>query len=170
MTIEEGKKTFIQAWGTLGSKWGINRTMAQVHALLLVSPHSLSSDDIIAALNISRGNANMNLRALVDWRLVKKEFRPGQRKEYFFAEKDVWKMTRYIIAQRKKRELEPIQDVLSGLRTDITGKEDEVVAFLQTINDLHEFATTADAMLNQITKSDRSWFLESLVKMVSKKQ
>ena len=64
MELQEGKDKFIQAWGTLGSSWGINRTMAQVHALLLVSNESLSAEDIMTALKISRGNANMNIRAL----------------------------------------------------------------------------------------------------------
>ena len=66
MNLEEGKKRFIQTFGSLGSKWGINRTMAQVHALLLVSPESLSAEDIMKELNISRGNANMNFRAMND--------------------------------------------------------------------------------------------------------
>ena len=66
MTLDEGKDKFIQAFGALGSKWGINRTMAQVHALLLVSSESLSADEIMRELNISRGNTNMNVRALID--------------------------------------------------------------------------------------------------------
>ena len=70
MTLTEGKDKFIQSWGTLGTNWGINRTMAQIHALLLVSPESLSAEGIMKELQISRGNANMNLRALIDWGLV----------------------------------------------------------------------------------------------------
>ena len=70
MTLDEGKESFIQSWGTLGSSWGITRTMAQIHALLLVSPEALSAEDIMAQLQISRGNANMNIRALIDWNLV----------------------------------------------------------------------------------------------------
>ena len=73
MNLEEAKNKFIQSWGTLGSQWGINRTMSQIHALLLVSAEPLSAEDVMEQLNISRGNANMNLRALMDWGLVTKE-------------------------------------------------------------------------------------------------
>ena len=89
MKLTEGKEKFIQAWGTLGSSWGINRTMAQVHALLLIAPESLCAEDIMEELNISRGNANMNIRALMDWGLVSKELKSGERKEFFSAEKDI---------------------------------------------------------------------------------
>ena len=70
MQLQEAKEKFVQAWGAFGTNWGINRTMAQVHALLLVSQQALSADDIMESLNISRGNANMNVRALIDWGLV----------------------------------------------------------------------------------------------------
>ena len=83
MTLKEGKDKFIQSWGTLGSNWGINRTMAQIHALLLVSPEPLCAEDIRQELHISMGNANMNLRALIDWGLVYKKLKSGERKEFF---------------------------------------------------------------------------------------
>ncbi|MGB0932176.1 MAG: GbsR/MarR family transcriptional regulator, partial [Chitinophagales bacterium] len=111
MTLQEGKEQFIQTWGALGSKWGINRTMAQVHALLLVSPEALTASEVKETLAISMGNANMNLRALIDWGLIRKEHKLGHRKEYYYAEKDVWKVAQQIIAGRKKRELTPIQSV-----------------------------------------------------------
>ena len=79
MKLAEAKSQFIQAWGTLGSKWGINRTMAQLHALLMVSPDPLSAEELMEALNISRGNANMNIRDLMDWGLVEKIHKPGDR-------------------------------------------------------------------------------------------
>src|SRR5688500_17675263 len=105
MKLAEAKSQFIQAWGTLGSKWGINRTMAQLHALLIVSPDPLSAEELMEALNISRGNANMNIRDLMDWGLVEKIHKPGDRKEYFSAEKDIWKVTKQVARERKKREL-----------------------------------------------------------------
>ena len=105
MELQEGKEKFIQAWGTLGSNWGINRTMAQIHALLLISPEALSAEEIRQELNISMGNANMNVRALIDWGLVYKELKPGERKEYFVAEKDMWEVIRKVITERKKKEL-----------------------------------------------------------------
>ena len=89
MNLEEAKYKFIQEWGVLGSTWGINRAMAQIHAFLMLSPESKTTDEVMEALKISRGNANMNMRALIDWGLVYKEYKPGERKEYFYAEKDL---------------------------------------------------------------------------------
>ena len=111
MDLIQGKEKFIQSWGTLGSNWGINRTMAQVHALLLISPKALTAEEIMEQLKISRGNANMNIRALIDWNLVHKELKPGERKEYFCAEKDMWEVVRQIIIHRKKKELEPLESL-----------------------------------------------------------
>ncbi|MCB0787033.1 MAG: ArsR family transcriptional regulator, partial [Flavobacteriales bacterium] len=90
MQLPEARRKFIEAWGAFGSAWGISRTMAQVHALLLLATEPLSTDDVMEQLNISRGNANMNLRALIDWGLVSKVLKPGDRKDHFEAEKDVW--------------------------------------------------------------------------------
>ena len=103
MQLEEAQEKFIQSWGTLGSHWGINRTMAQVHALLLIAAKPLAAQEIMDALKISSGNANMNIRALIDWGLVFKELKPGERKEFFVAEKDMWEVIRKIIIQRKKK-------------------------------------------------------------------
>ena len=116
MQLDEAKDKFIQAWGSLGSNWGINRTMAQVHALLLITPESLSADEIMGALNISRGNANMNIRALIDWGLVQKELKSGERKEFFVAEKDIWEVARRVMLERKKLLVETdSQKTRSGL-------------------------------------------------------
>ena len=94
MEFNEAKAQFIQTWGKLGSEWGINRTMAQVHAILLISPKAMSAEEIMAELSISRGNANMNIRDLINWNLVHKKLVPGDRKEYFTAEKDIWEVAR----------------------------------------------------------------------------
>src|ERR1700754_3478947 len=124
MNFEEARERYIQAWGALGSQWGVNRTMAQIHALLMVAPHPLSADDIMTDLNISRGNANMNLRALIDWGLVRREFKSGERKEFFSAEKDIWLVARQVLIERKKRELEPILKALDDLGAVEADKSD----------------------------------------------
>src|SRR3954470_6775305 len=115
MELAEGKLKFIEAWGKLGSEWGINRTMAQVHALLLISPDALSAEEIMEELNISRGNVNMNVRELMDWGLIEKIHKSGERKEYFWAEKDIWKITKQVAKERKRRELEPVLKILEQL-------------------------------------------------------
>src|SRR6188768_1517131 len=105
MELKEAKDKFLNAWGTLGTSWGINRTMAQIHALLLISDSELTTEEIMEDLNISRGNANMNIRALMDWGLVHKKIKQGERKEYFVSEGDIWEIARLIARERRKREL-----------------------------------------------------------------
>ena len=167
MQLEEGKEKFIQAWGTLGSSWGINRTMAQVHALLLISPEALSTEDVMQELNVSRGNANMNLRALIDWGLISKELRPGERKEYFVAEKDMWKVAKQVIRERRKRELEPMLRILDELKQVEGAKGDKnTEAFTESIGNLHDLATKADKTLNTMLRADEHWFLGSFMKLM----
>ncbi|MDX2248868.1 MAG: helix-turn-helix domain-containing protein [Bacteroidia bacterium] len=166
MQLDEAKEKFIQAWGALGSNWGINRTMAQVHALLLISPESLSADEIMETLNISRGNANMNLRALIDWGLVSKEHRAGERREYFFAEKDIWQVAQQVIIERRKRELKPVMKVLEEVK-EISGDKDDqnVKAFIESVENLHNIVGQADKFLEIAIKADRGWFFGALLKM-----
>ena len=125
MDLNQQKEKFYQAWGSLGSNWGINKTMAQIHALLLATEKALSTEDIMQQLKISRGNTNMNLRALMDWGLVHKELVSGERREYFVAEKDIWKVSRLIARERRKRELEPVLKILDELRNGFTSDDND---------------------------------------------
>src|SRR5688500_17168496 len=120
MKLQEAKQQFISSWGAFGTHWGINRTMAQIHALLLTSADPLTQDDIMDQLNISRGNTNMNIRELINWGLVDRLLVTGERKEFFTAEKDIWKVVRMIVKERKKRELEPMLQLLDKLE-DVEG-------------------------------------------------
>ncbi len=163
MKVEEGKHKFIQAWGALGSSWGINRTMSQIHALLLVTSEPLSAEDIMNALKVSRGNVNMNTRALIDWGLVKKEFIAGERKEYFVAGKDVDEMARQVARVRRKRELEPVIDTLEELKK-VKGTDKETKEFKKLIADVDEFGSLADKMMDKFIRSDKNWFLKVLMK------
>lgn len=165
MELQEGKEKFLQAWGALGSSWGINRTMAQIHALLLISPEALCADDIMGDLKISRGNANMNLRALIDWGLVYKELKPGERKEFFIAEKDMWEVVKSIITERKKRELEPIIKVLDEL-SSVEGNDAATEEFVNTVKDIKLFSSKADSTLESLVKSDSNWFVGTFMNMI----
>jgi DNA-binding transcriptional regulator GbsR (MarR family) len=165
MELDEAKQEFIQAWGTLGSNWGINRTMAQVHALLLISPEALCADDIMEKLKISRGNANMNIRALIDWGLVFKQLKPGERREYFVSERDMWKVVRQITIHRKKKELEPVLKILENV-SDVEGESQEKEAFLDVIKDIQLFATKADRTLDKLVESDANWLMKTFMKML----
>lgn len=178
MKLADAKLKFINAWGTFGTNWGINRTMAQVHALLLVSAQSLSADDIMETLQISRGNANMNIRALIDIGLVYKSLKAGERREFFVAEKDMTRVVRQIILHRKKKELEPILQVLEEVK-QITAVEtaaenpekeahaaEETQAFVQTVDDIQLFAQKADKLLEALVTADPEWLMSSFMKMM----
>lgn len=167
MKLDEAKEKFIQAWGTLGSNWGISRTMAQVHALLLVSPEPLSAEEVMEQLQISRGNANLNLRALIDWGLVQKELRPGERKEFFAAEKDIWKVFRQVVKERRKRELEPMLEVLQTLsKVEGDRRDRNVKAFTESVDGIYKFAGKADKTLETLIRADENWFLGSVMKLL----
>jgi len=166
MKLEEAKLQFIQNWGVLGSQWGINRTMAQIHALLLVSPDPMSADDIMAALQISRGNTNMNVRDLIDWGIVEKVLKPGERKEFFTAEKDIWTVAMRIIKERKRREIDPILNALNQLK-DVEGAKNDkdVKVFVDTISDIQKFANQASKGVDGLVKMDEHWFTGTLLKL-----
>jgi DNA-binding transcriptional regulator GbsR (MarR family) len=158
---------FVTQWGALGSTWGINRTMAQIHALLMVTPRALTTDEVMADLQISRGNAHANLRDLVGWGLVRSVVRKGERKEYFEAEKDVWKMFCTIVRERKRREVEPAITVLKTCAEQTAGlKSEEARAFTKQLNALGEFLVLSDNVMSKIAKSEQSvtvpWALKFL--------
>jgi len=166
MKLTEAKAQFISSWGAFGTHWGINRTMAQIHALLLISPDPLTQDDIMEELNISRGNVNMNTRDLIDWGLVDRVLIPGERKEFFTAEKDIWKVATQIIKERKKRELDPMLKLLAQLENIEEGKKDkEGRQFVDTVTGIRKFGNQADKMLEVMIKADESWFLGNLLKL-----
>ena len=120
--LTEAQDRFVATWGQMGAAWGISRTMAEVHALLFITGRPLNTDEVMERLQISRGNASMSLRALVDWGVVTRTHRRGDRKEYFNAEQDVWTMFRAIVRERVKREIDPMLASLFEIR-DLTGVE-----------------------------------------------
>lgn len=166
MKLSDAKQQFLASWGAFGTYWGINRTMAQIHALLLVSPQPLSADDIMEQLNISRGNANMNVRELIDWGLVERTIVSGERKEFFIAEKDIWKVARQIVRERKKRELEPMLKLLGQL-SQVEGdkKDKEVKSFTETVTGIKKLGEQADRALDVLIKADENWFAGTMMKI-----
>ncbi len=164
MKYQEAKEKYLQAWGSLGSSWGVNRTMAQIHGLLMISTKPLSTEDIMEELKISRGNANMNLRALLDWGIAEKVLVPGDRKEYFKSEKDAMHLAVQVAKERKRRELEPIIKILKEVR-EAEGSDQEATEFKKVTNDLLKFAEQAESVLNVFIKSNQSWFFKILGKL-----
>ena len=165
MEIQEGKQKFIESWGKMASDWGINRAMAQVHALLLIAPAPMTADEVMEGLSISRGNANMNLRALMDWGLVHKQLKSGERKEYFYAEKDMWAVVRQIIIHRKKKELEPMLKVLDEVAS-VEANCPESETFCTVVKDIRTLSHKANQTLDTLIKADSNWFSNIFFRMV----
>ena len=165
--LAAARDEFVNQWGAIGSAWGINRTMAQIHALLMASPNALTTDEVMQELQISRGNAHMNLRDLAGWGLIRSVIRKGERKEYFEAEKDVWKMFRTVIRERKRREIRPAILVLKDCIERAEGlKTPEAVVFTKQTRALCEFMEMADGVLSKVVRSSESsivpWALKFL--------
>jgi DNA-binding transcriptional regulator GbsR (MarR family) len=166
MKLTEAKQQFISSWGAFGTHWGINRTMAQIHALLLITPDPMTQDDIMNELNISRGNTNMNIRELINWGLVERVLLTGERKEYFSAEKDIWKVVKQIVKERKKRELEPMMELMQKLEEVEGDKRDKnVKAFVEVVSGIKKLGKQADKTLDVMIKAEESWFVGALMKM-----
>ena len=166
MNYEDAKIKFVSTWGSLGSLWGINKAMAQIQALLFISTQPLSMEDIMAELQISRGNTSTNLRQLMDWGIVTKELIPGERKEYFTTEKDVQELTRIIAKERSRREIQPVIKVLhdvSSIKDDGTEKTKELI---KQTKDLHDLTRDADAMINKLVNQKQNWITKSLIKLI----
>ena len=166
MELKEAKDRFIHAWGTLSTQWGINRTMAQIHALLLLSNKALNADEIMEELQISRGNVNMNLRELISWGLIYKHLIPGERKEFFLAEKDMWKVTRQISFERKRRELTPLIDTMGEIKDGLKkNKSKEAEDLLKIVTDIDQIAGLADQVLDLIKSADSNWIVKTFTKL-----
>ncbi|MFN3639948.1 MAG: GbsR/MarR family transcriptional regulator [Flavobacterium sp.] len=166
MEYKEAKSKFIQTWGALGSQWGINKTMAQIHALLMVSHDAVSMEDIMEELQISRGNASMNLRALMDWGIVYKEYKPGERREYFTSEKDLDEMAVKIAKERSKREIKPALKVLkevSNIESDGTAADKH---FMEQTTKLYEFVLKTDNLLEKMTEYKDNWLTKLMLKVM----
>ncbi len=134
---EKTVSKFIESWGTMGSVWGINASMARIHALLIVSERPLSLDHIAKTLRISRGNASMCLKELRNWGVVRLVKEPGDRQDYYVTEPDVWKMFFAIARERKRREFDPVLTVVRETLSPLhKGASDIVRLRLKQMEDL----------------------------------
>ena len=118
--LQEVEDQFVDLWRTMSSLWGISPTMAQIHGLLYISGAALSMDDIMDRLGISRGNVSMNLSKLVEWGLVRRVHKRGERRDYYESLNDVWEMFTLVATQRKRREIDPILNTLRRCRAELS--------------------------------------------------
>ena len=138
-------KDFVVHWGEMGTKWGINRTVAQIHALLHLSPEPLSAEEITSLLMVARSNVSNSLKELENWGLIKVTHTIGVRKERYECLKDVWEMFRIILDERKKREIDPTFEVLRNCVAEMDKvKSEEPYARKQIMEFLNFFELMTD--------------------------
>ncbi len=168
MEYSEARHQLIQTWGRLSTQWGINRTMGEIHALLMISSDPLTADQIISELGISRGNVSMNLRSLVEWGVVHKTFISGDRKEYFASEKDVWKMALQIARERKRRELDPVINSMQYLQEidKDSASPKEVDELNKMTSQILDVAMQVDKMLDIGIRSGSQSFVRKLISVL----
>lgn len=174
--LKAARERFVALWGQMASNWGIPRSMAEVHALLLVAGEPMNTDDLMEALHISRGSASMTLKALQEWGIVSRAHIRGDRKEYFQAEQDVWKLFRTILRERKKREIDPLIESLRECR-ELTarppvgsarkiGAVRAVEEHNKRLDSMLEFITMIDAISERLIASGKG--LELAAKLLAK--
>lgn len=169
--LAEVKEKFILHWGEMGSLWGINRTMAQVHALLFISSEPLSANDIMKELKISRGNVSMALRELIAWGIASRVHIMGERREYYTTEKDVWKLFRTIARERKKREVDPTIDVLRESVSDLNQMPDSEGKYeREQLQSLLDFFETGVGLYQELEAESPTSILKLLGKSLQIKK
>lgn len=161
--LHQTQDLFIGRWGEMGATWGINRTMAEIHALLFITGRPQCTDDVMERLNISRGNASMSLRALCDWGIIRRFHRRGERREYFESLGDVWEMFTIIAAERKRREMDPVLETIKQCRDMLAdpalnkGTESEQVKLTrERLADMEEFMSVTNKIFQQFITNAKS--------------
>jgi DNA-binding transcriptional regulator GbsR (MarR family) len=162
--LRTAQDLFIRRWGEMGQTWGINRTMAEIHALLYINGIPLCTDDVMERLHISRGNASMSLRALCDWGIIRRLHKRGERREYFESLSDVWEMFSIIAAERKRREMDPVLETIKQcqrmLDESTLGKSaaraEEIQLTRQRLAGMEEFMEVTNKIFQQFVGNAKS--------------
>ncbi|MBS1705338.1 MAG: transcriptional regulator [Armatimonadetes bacterium] len=154
--LREVQDQFILEWGRMSSSWGINRTMAQIHALLLVTGKPHSMDEIISRLGISRGNASMSLRDLMDWGVVQRFRRPGDRKDIYSSEGTAWQTVARIVRERKRREVDPTKAAIADClyRLPKEDQSEETMRLRDRLSGMLEIFAMIDLVYDEVFKTD----------------
>jgi len=165
--LEQARDQFVAQWGALGTQWGINRTMAQIHALLMTTTEPLGTDEVMERLQISRGNAHTNLKELVAWGLIRVVVKKGERREFFEAEKDVWQIFTTVARERKRREIDPALGVLNQCAEDsrhMTTPEGK--QFHEQMRQLEEFVGFASKVADRVAGMKHGFAVQLAAKML----
>ena len=172
--LEEVEDRFVDLWDTMSSLWGISPTMARIHGMLYITGAALSMDDIMARLAISRGNVSMNLSKLIEWGLVRRIHKRGDRRDYYESLSDVWEMFTLVATQRKRREIDPILSTLRRCREQLSpealgglAEEPEASQRSQRVNDLLTFLSLMDSLAQRFFETHRG--LRAAVELLEQK-
>lgn len=172
--LTQAQDRFIASWGQMAGAWGISRTMAEAHALLYITGRPMNTDEIMDRLQISRGNASMSIRALLDWGIISRTHKRGDRKEYFEADQDVWSMFRSIVRERMKREVEPLLATLYEIRDaspapdEATGADQrELLAHQKRLEGMLSFLNVMEKLSQRFVSPSGSG-LEMAAKLLAK--
>ena len=174
-TLDHVEQEFVTLWRNMSALWGISPSMAQIHGLLFLSGESLSMDDIMARLEIARSNVSMNLPMLIEWGLVRRAHRKGDRREYYEALTDVWEMFSLVAAQRKRREIDPLLNTLRRCGDELSpaslgeqARSEVVSGRRQRVDDLLSFLELVDALSQKFFESNKS--LRTAVDLLARKE
>jgi DNA-binding transcriptional regulator GbsR (MarR family) len=167
-TLSPLVRSFVAHFGEMGSRWGINRTVGQIYALIFVSPAPLNADEITEKLEFSRSNVSMGLKELQAWRLVKLRHLPGDRREYFEAPSDAWEIFRTLAEERRRREIEPTLSMLRNALLEEPASEEDRVA-LERMRGMHDLIELTTRWFDDVQRMDQAT-LAKLMKMGAKVQ
>ena len=162
--LRTAQDLFIRRWGEMGQTWGINRTMAEIHALCYIVGQPLCTDDVMERLHISRGNASMSLRALCDWGIVRRLHKRGERREYFESLSDVWEMFSIIAAERKRREMDPVLETIKQCQKMLdeqslgkaAARQETVQLTRERLEQMQEFMQVTNKIFQQFVANAKS--------------
>jgi DNA-binding transcriptional regulator GbsR (MarR family) len=173
--LEEVEDRFVDLWDTMSSLWGISPTMARIHGMLYITGAALSMDDIMARLAISRGNVSMNLSKLVEWGLVRRVHKRGDRRDYYESLSDVWEMFTLVAQQRKRREIDPIistlrrcQEELSAAKLGGLADEPPAQSRFQRVRDLLTLLTLMDSLAQRFFETHQG--LKTAVELLAQEE
>ncbi|HEV8292949.1 MAG TPA: hypothetical protein VGP94_13535 [Tepidisphaeraceae bacterium] len=162
--LRTSQDLFIRRWGEMGATWGINRTMAEIHALLYITAQPLCTDDVMERLHISRGNASMSLRSLCDWGIIRRLHKRGERREYFESLHDVWEIFSIIATERKRREMDPVLETIKQCQAMLdasnigkaAANQETVKLTRQRLGDMEEFMAVTNKVFQPFVGNAKS--------------
>ncbi len=160
-------RSFILHWGEMGTEWGVNRSVAQIHALLYLSDRPLHAEEICTALGLARSNVSNGLKELQSYQIIRRVHVEGDRRDHFSADNDLWDMLMKITAERKRREIDPTIQLLGELADSLEGRSDVPAHVRQRIGDMHDFIGTLGHWYDDVRRLPKST-LVTLMKLGSR--